>query len=152
MPGGVATVFEADGAISTLRNVDFWRPPQVPRGKRNFGDLVAELRGLLDTAVKRAMPDIGAASVPQRRDGFIECLGDPCLICGKGRSSERQVQTVLERLPRVALRRDTVHSFDTSSSRESKAYSSIPRPCWRVNIWTSSVDVSTNRTFRMHCP
>ncbi len=125
MPGGVARTFKADGSGAATRYIDFWRPPQVPRGKRNFGDLVDELRGLLDTAVKRAIPDIGAGVSLSGGMDSSSVWATLVSICGKGRASERQVQTVLERLPRVALRRNTVHSFDTrvhGSRRRTRRY------------------------------
>ena len=58
--GGVARVFHADGGSPTSKDVDFWSPPPVDRGKRDPQDLVEEVRGLLDTAVKRAAPNTGA--------------------------------------------------------------------------------------------
>ena len=58
--GGVARVFRADGSRPAPRDVEFWRPPPVDRSERDTEDLVEEVRGLLDTAVKRAAPNTGA--------------------------------------------------------------------------------------------
>jgi len=58
--GGVARMYRADGSKPEPRDVEFWSPPLEDRRKRGTEELVEEVRGLLDVAVKRATPESGA--------------------------------------------------------------------------------------------
>jgi len=58
--GGMARMYHADGSRPEPRDVDLWSPPPEDRRQRDTDDLIEEVRGLLDTAVKRATPERGA--------------------------------------------------------------------------------------------
>ncbi len=58
--GGVAKLYHADGSRTSPGDVEFWSPPPEDRRQRDTDDLIEEVRGLLDTAVKRATPERGA--------------------------------------------------------------------------------------------
>ncbi len=61
VPGGVARSFRPPVSGLATNDVEFWGPPPVDRARRDPRDLVAEVRSLIDTAVKRSAPETGAA-------------------------------------------------------------------------------------------
>ena len=61
LPGGVARSFQAPVEDVAMNDIEFWSPPTVDRSRTDHQELVEEVRGLVDTAVKRAAPEAGAA-------------------------------------------------------------------------------------------
>ena len=88
--GGVARSFHPSIEDPTTNDVGFWSPPSVDRRKRDSRELVEEVRGLVDSAVKRAVPATGAAVpfavLPARTSGSNRIRPAQAFTLAKGRT------------------------------------------------------------------